>query len=100
MVGGAVLEIDGPIVGGRYAIVYQAVNCLYKKRIYEKADELEGGYCRSHGVCDGADVGGTQCTRLDKDEEAADGEQGGGDDVPRGAVVDKVDDAVELGTRA
>jgi len=33
VVGGAVLEIDGPVVGGRDAIVYQAVNGLYKKRV-------------------------------------------------------------------
>jgi hypothetical protein len=61
---------------------------------------LQGGDRGRGRVGDGADVGGAQGARLDQDQEAAEGEQRGGEDVPRRAVVDEVEGAVELRARA
>jgi hypothetical protein len=92
--------MDGPVVCWGDGVVDQAVDGLENKTVYQEAKKLEGRNGRGCRVRDGADVGGAKGAGLDDDEKAADGEQGGGHDVPRGAVVDKVEQSVELGARA
>jgi len=92
--------MDRPVVSWRDGIIDQTVHCLDNKAVYQEAKELEGGNRRRGRVCDGADVGGAKDARLDDDEKAADGQQSRGNNVPRRAVVDKVEQAVELGAWA
>jgi hypothetical protein len=94
------LEMDGPVICRRDAVVYQAIYSLYNKAVYQKANELEGRDRGSGGVCDGANVGGAEGAGLDKYEETADGKQGRRGNVSRRAVVDEVEGAVEIGPRA
>lgn len=61
----AILKMDSPVIWRRDAVVYQAIYCLYNKRVYEEAEKLKSGNCRSSRICDGADVGRTQSARLD-----------------------------------
>jgi hypothetical protein len=92
--------MDGPVICWRDAIVYQAIDGLHHGAVDQEAKELEGGDGRGGGICNGADVGGTEGARFDEDEEAADGQQSRGDNVACGAIVDEVEYAIELGTGA
>jgi hypothetical protein len=96
----AILEVDGPVVCRGDAVVYQAIHGLEHDAVYQEGEELEGRNGRSGRVCDGANVGGAQSARLDKNQEAAHGEQGCGEDVARRAVVEEVEEAVDEGARA
>jgi hypothetical protein len=58
VVGRAILKVDGPVVCGRDAVVYQAIYSLYNKAVDQKANKLEGWDRGSGRVGDGADVGG------------------------------------------
>jgi len=60
--------------------------------------QRRNGGCRR--VCDGTNVCRAEGAGLDEDEEAANGQQKGRNDVAGGTVEDEAVDAVELGGRA
>lgn len=91
----AILQLHDPVIDWRDAVVNQTIQQLDDDGVENEACELQCGYKGRCGVRDGADVGGAQGTGLDQDEEAADRQQDGRDDVARGFAICETDDALE-----